>query len=111
MLDSAGAADGAEEAGAVEAVDPPQAVRLSRAAAATPATVNVVRLNDLHFGFSFVVPMFACGELLPLLALSRLLGTDPWLVSQWVFGRSDGNGWVGRQEFLYGLFSEDRGKR
>src|SRR6476661_9322710 len=42
MLDS----DGAEVAGADEAavVDPPQAVRLSMAAAAIPATANVVRL-------------------------------------------------------------------
>jgi hypothetical protein len=42
MLDS----DGAAEAGAEEAVvlDPPQAVRLSMAAAAIPATANVVRL-------------------------------------------------------------------
>jgi hypothetical protein len=45
MLDVIGAADGAEELGAV-VVDPPQAVRLSRAAAATPATVKDVRLND-----------------------------------------------------------------
>jgi hypothetical protein len=44
MLDSAGAEDGAEEAGADEALDPPQAVRLSMAAAAIPATANVVRL-------------------------------------------------------------------
>ena len=44
MLASDGAEDGAEEAGAEEAEDPPQAVRPSRAEAAIPATANVVRL-------------------------------------------------------------------
>jgi hypothetical protein len=43
MLDSIGVAAGAEEAGAV-VVDPPQAVRLSMAAAAIPATERVERL-------------------------------------------------------------------
>src|SRR6187200_252299 len=43
MLDSIGLAAGAEEAGAVVAA-PPQAVRLSMAAAAIPATERVVRL-------------------------------------------------------------------
>ena len=42
MLDAIGVAAGAEEAGAVEAA-PPQAVRLSMAAAAIPATERVVR--------------------------------------------------------------------
>jgi hypothetical protein len=43
MLEAEGAAAGAEE---VEVpAEPPQAVRLSRAAAATPATLNVVRLR------------------------------------------------------------------
>jgi hypothetical protein len=45
MLDADGSAAAEEELGAVVA-EPPQAVRLSRAAAATPATVKVVRLND-----------------------------------------------------------------
>src|SRR6476661_3548333 len=49
LIDGDGAmleSDGAELAGADEAVvlDPPQAVRLSMAAAAIPATANVVRL-------------------------------------------------------------------
>jgi hypothetical protein len=45
MLEADGVEAGAEELLAVVA-DPPHAVRLSRAAAATPATVKVVRLND-----------------------------------------------------------------
>jgi hypothetical protein len=42
MLEGAGDSAGAEELD--EPADPPHAVRLSRAAAATPATVKVVRL-------------------------------------------------------------------
>jgi hypothetical protein len=42
MLEAEGSAAGADEA--VVLAEPPQAVRLSRAAAATPATVKVVRL-------------------------------------------------------------------
>jgi hypothetical protein len=45
MLEADGVEAGAEELFAVVA-EPPQAVRLSSAAAATPATVKVVRLND-----------------------------------------------------------------
>ncbi len=45
MLEADGSAAAGEELGAVVA-EPPHAVRLSRAAAATPATVKVVRLND-----------------------------------------------------------------
>ena len=45
MLDAEGAAVLADGFGDVAAV-PPQAVRLSRAAAATPVAVKVVRLND-----------------------------------------------------------------
>jgi hypothetical protein len=45
MLEADGVEAGAEELVAVVAA-PPQAVRLSRAAAATPATVKVVRLID-----------------------------------------------------------------
>jgi hypothetical protein len=45
MLEVEGVEAGADELVAVVA-EPPQAVRLSRAAAATPATVKVVRLND-----------------------------------------------------------------
>ena len=63
------------------------------AAAAIPATVKSRALDGLHFGFSFVVPIVASGELLPLWPFSDLSGTDPWLVSQWVFagsGETDG---------------------
>jgi hypothetical protein len=45
MLEAAGVEAGAEELVAV-VEEPPQAVRLSSAAAATPATVKVVRLID-----------------------------------------------------------------
>jgi hypothetical protein len=41
------------------------------------------------------VPIVASGELLPLWPFYDLLGTDPWLVSQWVFagsGETDGCG-------------------
>jgi hypothetical protein len=48
MLEADGSAAAGEELGAVVA-EPPHAVRLSRAAAATPATVKVVRLNDCIF--------------------------------------------------------------
>jgi hypothetical protein len=58
MLDVVGAADGAEVPGAV-VVDPPQAVRLSRAAAATPATVKDVRLNDC------ISVLLVCADFLP----------------------------------------------
>jgi hypothetical protein len=40
-------------------VDPPQAVRLSRAAAATPATVKDVRLNDC------ISVLLVCADFLP----------------------------------------------
>jgi hypothetical protein len=56
MLD--GAAAGAEELGVVVAV-PPQAVRPKRAAAATPATVKDVRLNDC------ISVLLGCADFLP----------------------------------------------
>jgi hypothetical protein len=60
MADSDGAAAGAEEAAGE--LDPPQAVRLSMAAAAIPATAKVVRLMVCISGFSFVVAtVAACG--------------------------------------------------
>jgi hypothetical protein len=86
MLDS----DGAEVAGADEAaeVDPPQAVRLSMAAAAIPATANVVRLM-VCISVSPLLCRWLPAAIVAAAALSRLLGTDPWLVSQWVFGYSE----------------------
>jgi hypothetical protein len=93
MLDSIGAEAGAEELGAA-VVDPPQAVRLSMAAAAIPATERVVRLM-----VCISVSPLLCRSLprrtVAALALFRLVGTDPWLVSQWVFagwGETDGCG-------------------
>jgi hypothetical protein len=106
MLDADGAAAGAEELGVVDAA-PPQAVRLSRAAAATPATVKDVRLNDcisvllVVVGADFlpaadVVPAawpFPTVGHLPLAGVSMGIRPEP------------GSGWVDRQEFLNFLAS------
>jgi hypothetical protein len=80
----------AEEAGAVVA-EPPHAVRLSRAAAATPATLKVVRLNDC------IVILLVCADCcperndpLPVSGPFATVGTDPWLVSHWSFARKAG---------------------
>jgi hypothetical protein len=87
MLEAEGVDSGAEEEFAVVA-EPPQAVRLSRAAAATPATVKVVRLIDcisiLLVSADHCLLRAIC---LPHVAFSDLVGTCPWLVSHCVFGR------------------------
>jgi hypothetical protein len=102
MLDSIGAEAGAEELGAA-VVDPPQAVRLSMAAAAIPATERVVRLM-----FCISVSPLLCRSLprrtVAALALFRLVGTDPWLVSQWVFGGSGETDGCGMEILFIGSF-------
>jgi hypothetical protein len=107
MLDVDGAADGAVELDAV-VLEPPQAVRLSRAAAATPATVKVVRLSDcisvlLDIWF---LPISCLPQACRLPRdLFRLSGTCPWLVSHGVFGRSSGmDGWIGKDFSERGRF-------
>ena len=98
MLVSIGVEAGAEEAGAVVAA-PPQAVRLSMAAAAIPATERVVRLM-VCISVSPLLCRSLPAALLPLWPLSDLSGTDPWLVSQWVFAGFGGNGWVRDGKFF-----------
>jgi hypothetical protein len=91
MLEAEGVEAGAEELFAVVA-EPPQAVRLSSAAAATPATVKVVRLNDC-----ISILLVSADHCLRRTTFRSLhwpfptVGTDPWLVSQWVFGS-----WAGK---------------
>jgi hypothetical protein len=89
MLEADGEEAGAEEL-VVDVVEPPHAVRLSRAAAATPATVKVVRLNDCIS--ILLVSADHClrrtTSAITALADFRLWGTYPWLVSHWVFGSS-----------------------
>jgi hypothetical protein len=84
MAEAEGAAAGAEEL--VVPAEPPQAVRLSRAAAATPTTLKVVRLMVcivVLLGLN-VTP---CRERDVRGAdCFWLVGTCPWLVSHWVFG-------------------------
>ena len=103
-------------------LDPPQAVRLSMAAAAIPATANVVRLM-VCISVSPLLCRWLPAANIAAAALSRLLGTDPWLVSQWVFGCSEEtDGWGIGILFSYGNplkirrkrrepRSEDRGSR
>jgi hypothetical protein len=75
MLDAEGVAAGAEEVAAV-VLEPPQAVRLSMAAAAIPATVKVVRLM-----VCILVSPLLCRALpaadFAALALFRLVGHRP----------------------------------
>jgi len=81
---------GADDIGAEDADDPevlpepPQAVRLSRAAAATPATVKVVRLKVC---IGVLLGSLACRHrtACPWPAACFGVGTCPWLVSQWLF--------------------------
>lgn len=94
MLDADGVDAGADDELAVVEL-PPQAVRLSRAAAATPATVKVVRFIDcisvlLVSADRFLQRASACCRW-----RFRLVGTCPWLVSQCVFGCCRGtDGWT-----------------
>src|SRR3954454_17550428 len=78
---------GADDADEPEVLpEPPHAVRLSRAAAATPATVKVVRLKVC---ISVLLGSFACRlrTVCPRPAACLGVSTCPWLVSQWLFGR------------------------
>ncbi|MFP5367129.1 MAG: hypothetical protein ACLGIS_09795 [Actinomycetes bacterium] len=87
MLDAI--ADG-ESAGAEELdveAEPPQAVRLNRAAAATPATVKVVRLVVCISVLLGMMAFAATDVLSHGVVRTLLVGTCPWLVSHWVFGR------------------------
>src|SRR4051812_30488495 len=91
---------GADDIGADDAdepavlPEPPHAVRLSRAAAATPATVKVVRLKvciSVLLG-SFCLPP---GDVVSAACSLPWVGTCPWLVSQWLFGRrAETDGWI-----------------
>jgi hypothetical protein len=78
---------GADDADEPEVLpEPPHAVRLSRAAAATPATVKVVRLKvciSVLLGSFCLPPRMGC----PRPAVCLGVSTCPWLVSQWLFGR------------------------
>src|SRR6478735_1134052 len=95
---------GADDIGAEDADDPevlpepPHAVRLSRAAAATPATVKVVRLK-----VCIVVLLGSiaadCGLCVRGVQPAWGVGTCPWLVSQWLFGR-----WAAMDGWIFGVF-------
>jgi hypothetical protein len=96
MLEADGVAAGAEDVEAV-VLEPPQAVRLSMAAAAIPATVKVVRLM-----VCILVSPLLCRALPAALprAFSDWVGTDPWLVSQSVFARPEEADGCGMESFF-----------
>jgi hypothetical protein len=93
-----GASEGAEELGVVVAV-PPQAVRLSRAAAATPATVKDVRLNDC------ISVLLDCADLLPAAGVAPAawpfptVGHLPLAGVSWGIRAENRNGWVDHEDF------------
>jgi hypothetical protein len=92
MLEADGVAAGAEEVDAV-VLEPPQAVRLSMAAAAIPATAKVVRLMVCILVSPLLCRALPAAEF-SALALFRLVGHRPLVgVSMGIRGVG-GLGWV-----------------
>jgi hypothetical protein len=104
MLEADGADAGAEELFAVVA-EPPQAVRLSRAAAATPATVKVLRLNDC-----ISILLVSADDCLrrttsrSLHWLNSDCGHRPLVGVSMGIRRFSGNGWVNLENYFPAAF-------
>ena len=106
MADSDGVEAGAEELDPV--LEPPQAVRLSMAAAAIPATAKVVRLMVCISILLCCADFIAFSDVFAAVAFLRLSGTDPGGGAHWVFaGLAEREG--GEANFFCGPGSGGRG--